>query len=422
MGTLGLQARPLPWLAFGLAFDGRYDRHVVPGQAADSGLVGDPRAFVRFDRGLGEAVRVGARLGLWLPGGDAPSLSLAAATPELLAALTYQVAGVPLWLTANAGYRLDRSAHSVEDAARLSPSDRLALGVSAFDQALLGVSATYGRETWQGFLEASGDFLVGARHPPLADSPLRLGLGARMAQSERLRFEAMFELLASARPDPGPTAPLVPIPPRAAIWLGLVYRASAPPVPPVRTPTAEPEPAPTTAPPSVPSPPSPPSSPATVTLAGVVRSETGEALDELRVTTDDGPVDVDAKGRFTISGAAGDTISVRAEAMGHEPATGTFTLAAEPTEPATLTLRKRLPSGSLRGLVRSLDGHPLDAQIRIEPTGRELRAAQGRFDVSVAPGWYEVTISAPGRKTQRRRVQVEDNGVTLLNVDLRGER
>ena len=37
----------------------------------------------------------------------------------------------------------------------------------------------------------------------------------------------------------------------------------------------------------------------------------------------------------------------------------------------------------------------------------------------MAPGAYDVTISAPGYATQKRRVQIEQNGVTLLDVDLR---
>jgi hypothetical protein len=48
-----------------------------------------------------------------------------------------------------------------------------------------------------------------------------------------------------------------------------------------------------------------------------------------------------------------------------------------------------------------------------------LRADQGRFELDVAPGVHEVRISARGYTTQVRRVRVEDNGVTLLNIDLK---
>ena len=37
----------------------------------------------------------------------------------------------------------------------------------------------------------------------------------------------------------------------------------------------------------------------------------------------------------------------------------------------------------------------------------------------VAPGEYTVLLSAPGYERQRRPVRVEQNGVTILNVDLR---
>jgi len=51
-----------------------------------------------------------------------------------------------------------------------------------------------------------------------------------------------------------------------------------------------------------------------------------------------------------------------------------------------------------------------------------VRADGGRFEVDVPPGRYRVTISASGYQTQQRTVDVEENGVTVLNVDLRSDR
>src|SRR5581483_3817272 len=85
-------------------------------------------------------------------------------------------------------------------------------------------------------------------------------------------------------------------------------------------------------------------------------------------------------------------------------------------------------SGQLRGQVRSFRGSAVTADVEIEPVAsaeasvRRLRAEAGRFQVDVVPGTYEVRIAAPGYVSQRRRVQVEPNGVTLLNVDLKGAR
>jgi hypothetical protein len=343
-GSLAVEGRPLRWLDLALRVDGRYDAHVIPGQPFDDGFIGEPRLYVRADRRLGDHLLGGARLGVWLPGGNAPSVDLAAATPELVAALTFTPGALPLWLTANAGYRWDRSARSAANAARLSAGDRLALEVSAFDQALFGLAAAYGAGAWQPFAEASCDLLMGAGAPAASVSPMRIGAGARFTPRPGLRLEAEAELSPSARPDLAATAPPVPVPPRLAVWVGLAYRfgeSKPPPPSPVLTPMplAATEPA--------------------------ARAVTPE----------------------------------EASAEAH-----------------------RLPSGQLRGLVRSLSGRPVPAEIRVDPAGRALRAVGGRFEIDVPPGAYEVTIAAPGFATQKRRVQVEQNGVTLLDVDLRSEK
>ena len=46
----------------------------------------------------------------------------------------------------------------------------------------------------------------------------------------------------------------------------------------------------------------------------------------------------------------------------------------------------------------------------------------GEFELEVPPGAYEVVIEANGHDVQRRRVTVEQLGVTVLNVDLRRSR
>ena len=93
MSSLAIDGQPLSWLGFALRFDGRYDWHRIPGQGNDDGLVGDPRLYVRVDsRSIG-SLRAGARFGLWLPGGNAPSLDLGAASPELCGTLTYAALG-----------------------------------------------------------------------------------------------------------------------------------------------------------------------------------------------------------------------------------------------------------------------------------------------------------------------------------------
>lgn len=349
-GALGVEGRPAPWLGLGLRLDGRYDWHSVPGQPGDDGWVGDPRAFLRLDRAV-QALRFGVRLGLWLPGRNAPSVDFDAITAELLGAASYVPPSVPISVSVNLGYRRDRTALTARDARLLSASDRLALQVSDFDQALLGVAATIGRRATQAFIEGSWDILVGDNSPPLSVSPLRLGAGLRWAAGPQLQLEGAVVIVPSGRPATDVTAPLSPVPPRAEVCLGMTYRFGTV------------APAPARAVPPAPPPPAAQPAPAEVQA---------------------GPPDDDD---------------------------------AAKTSPAPA-----LPSGQLRGLVRSLKGRGVTAEIRIEPTGQVLETRDGRFEVDVAPGRYDVTITAPGYQSQTRQVQVEQNGVTLLNVDLRSEK
>jgi hypothetical protein len=366
-GSLALDERPRPWLDLALRLDGRYDVHSIPGQPTDTGWVGDPRLFARVDRAWAGGLRLGARAGLWLPGRNAPSVDWGAITPELVGLASYAAPGGIFALTANVGYRLDRSAHTAADAAQLSAADRSALEVSAFNAILAGVGATVGRGPAQGFVEASAELLIGSGAPPVKASPILVGAGGRFAVTRNVRLEAELEVSPSSRPDASAGAPLVPIPPRLAGWLGLAYQFGAPPERPAPPPAPPPPPsaAPPPAAPSAPSPaaPSPPPAPAV---------EPEEA----------------------------------------------------PAPP---------PRGQIRGLVRSLRGRVVAAQIGIEaenagaaeaapPEKHDLRADDGRFEFDVAPGRYRVTIAAPGYRTQTRQVDVEENGVTVLNVDLRAQR
>jgi hypothetical protein len=416
-GSLGVEGRPLNWLGLSLRLDGRYDRH-ESSQGSDDGWIGDPRLFVRVDHAFGAVLRAGARLGVWFPGGTAPSLDLSATTPELTGALACAVPGAPLWLAANAGYRVNRSARTATDASLLSASDRVALELSAYDQALLGLAAVYGAGRAQGFLQLDAELMVGAGSPAASQSPLRAGGGLRFALTPAVRLETQAEVLVSARPALSASSPLVPVPPRAAFWIGLAYRVGAGTPP---RPVRHDEPSPAT-----PAPRAEPAKPATID--GRVIAADGAALDEPRVTVKRGgdgeavTLEVGSDGRFTTGGNAGETLTLRAEAPGYEPATESVTLANGSTATVTLTLARKLPNGQIRGLIRSFRGVGLEADVKIEPSDRTLHTKDGRFEADVAPGGYEVTITAPGYETQRRHVEVEQNGVTLLNADLRGKR
>jgi hypothetical protein len=75
--------------------------------------------------------------------------------------------------------------------------------------------------------------------------------------------------------------------------------------------------------------------------------------------------------------------------------------------------------GQIRGNVRAFSGAPLRATISVEPGGMHTStAADGKFSLDVAPGKYTVQLRAAGYKSQDREVVVDEDGITVLNVEL----
>ncbi|HWN70602.1 MAG TPA: hypothetical protein VNM90_23340, partial [Haliangium sp.] len=191
-GSLAASFRLLPWLAAGIRVDGRFDQHTGLAsidQEDDDGLVGEPRVLVHVGGSLNDAWHAGARLTVWLPGNEAPSVVAGAITPDAVAMLTYAPPGSALRLGLNAGFRLDRSAASAEDADLLSQADRLSLGVSDANAVLAGVGATYRLGSLELLGELTWDLLVGADAPALRGSPMRVAAGVRVPLLETLAAE-----------------------------------------------------------------------------------------------------------------------------------------------------------------------------------------------------------------------------------------
>ena len=113
------------------ALDGRFDLH-----SQDSGAVLGGRLAARAFTGW-QKVKLGAELTGWVPGAEHLSTVAHAASFDARALVAVRLAHS--FVAFNAGYRFDRSAAAGANAASLSPSDRLALGVSDFDAVLLGM-------------------------------------------------------------------------------------------------------------------------------------------------------------------------------------------------------------------------------------------------------------------------------------------
>ena len=55
----------------------------------------------------------------------------------------------------------------------------------------------------------------------------------------------------------------------------------------------------------------------------------------------------------------------------------------------------------------------------LENRGYQFEAAEGSFELNLKPGRYTVRLRAYGFNSQNRSVIVNENGVTVLNAELR---
>ncbi len=431
-GSVAASVRPVRFFVAALELDGRYDWHTDPSGA--SGWTGEPRVTLRVGAPLGSGFHVGAQVGVWFPGGNAPSWVFGATTPDASVLASYRRGDSPLVVTSRAGFRWDNSAQSVPNAGLLSPSDRVALGINQASAVLVGLGAALRASARVELLaDATWDLLVGSGAPAALQSPLVVSAGTRVTLDRQGTCQISFvgATSPSERPPFTMTAPLVDVEPRVSGFVAFTVRPAGPrPAPTMPAVASEPLP-----PPPPPLPPAPPPV-ARVIARGRIVSEADHAPvahAHLALQTTGGApreATTDDQGRFEVDDLDPGAASIDVTADGFTPVTRTLTLPAAPGKGADegagegagveITLAKALPSGQVRGLVRDFSGKPIAAQIRVEPVGVDAQAAvDGTFEVNVAPGAYELVVHASGYVDQRRRVAVERDGVTMLNVELR---
>lgn len=424
-GVAAIAVRAARWLELGGELRGRYDKHT--GAMPDDGFIGDPRlwALARWsvggatgeaggDGAAGDGRAIGLRLGVWMPGADAPSIEPDAITAD--ASLLFTLAGPRQSLTLTAGYRLDRSSASV-NADRLSPNDRLALGLSDADAILLGVRGARRAGAWTLVGELSWDFLLGDGAPAALESPLRAGAGLRRALDDALTLEAMLEVSGSSRPAADDTTMLVAIEPRVSALVGVAWQPRPPPPPPRRVPDVVVAP-----PPDEPPPPPPP--PTTGSVRGRILDSDGAPLPGATIRAGDRTATTGDDGTFTLADLPPGDVELSIERSGHQPLTRTVAVTAGADAALDVNLaRIKLPS-QIRGVIRDFGGKGLPATVRIEPLGLEVTAAaDGSFSVDVPPGTYTLVISHPGYTPQEKKnVSVDDEEVASRNVELRKAR
>ncbi len=406
LGGIAASFRFVDWLAFSLSLDGRYDKHfkAFNGEGTDDGWVGNPRLFVRSGTLLSDRIKLGGQLGVWVPGESAPSIVFKAITLDFTAMGTYLLSK-HFSINANVGFRLDQSAESVDNADQLSDADRISLGVSDSHAVLLGTGATYRLGKLELLGEWTWDLLVGGDRPKALESPMRITAGARYDLSRDFTVQLLAEVGLSKRPDVAATDPLVPIEPRLGVFAGVIYR----------TPYARRKPT-TELPP-------PPKKKEPATLQVTVKTADGLVLPGAKIQIGDTQAVTDAAGQYTHKTQKAETITITASAENYKAKTETVTTVLGEVLDISFELQEVVPPGQLRGVVQSFGGQPLQATIEIVTINKVAKAdVDGTFEIDVPPGEYDVVVRADGYAEQKRRIRIEREGVTLLNVDLRRAR
>ncbi len=420
-GTVAVGAGIYEWLALGFSLDGRYDMHPEDEIGKDSSLAGEPRFFTRAGQALGDTLQLGVELSLWMPGDEAPSLNPAASSLDMKTLFALIPKGQQWAIAGLAGFRLDNSANSAPDLERIRPGDRISLGLSDFHAVLLGLGASYRVSAVELLGELSWDILVGSGAPSVITSPLRADAGARYHITRSISFELLAETVVSKRPGTEPSHALVPVEPLFSVLAGIrcfmdmstrERQALLPGV------EREPSPEATTT-----------TTKTTTTLEGGIVDQDGRPVSGAKVRVAVGEytreVESDAAGGYRFDDVPAGTAELAAVAEGFEQLQWTVrvTPGMAAQQPRRLIpAAPELPKGQIRGLVRSLTlgGRALKGHVIVRPLGIEVDTNdRGRFKVDVPPGTYAVVIKARGHHRQRRRVKVVENGVRIINVDLR---
>jgi len=153
-------------------------------------------------------------------------------------------------------------------------------------------------------------------------------------------------------------------------------------------------------------------------LTGTVTSTTGQPIANAAVTIGSLQLTTDDNGHFETE-LEGGTVAVTANADGYDPGSASVTVAGGATGDVIVKLQRKVRQGQLRGQVLSFAGKPvLGATITVGDKS-VTSDAEGDYSIDLPEGAFEVTIEAAGFATQKRKVNIKLDAVTVLNADMR---
>ncbi len=121
----------------------------------------------------------------------------------------------------------------------------------------------------------------------------------------------------------------------------------------------------------------------------------------------------------------GGELEISATAPDYQLGTTVVQVAPPAAASASVQIVRKVRQGQLSGQVLSFDGKPVAAKVRVTSDGNPIEVAtdaEGMYAVELPAGTFAVTIEADGYAVQKRTVSIKLDGVTVLNVDLRGRR
>lgn len=430
LGDVALAYAPIPHLVLALSLDGRYDKHTGFDAMTDDGYVGDPHLLIRYAGAVttSGSVMLGGQVGIWVPGKNAPSIAASATSVDARALLSFDL-GVGLF-TLDAGFRIDNSASSVDDADKLSVEDRVSLGVSDYNAALGGASfrVPLGRRAYLE-LEGSADVFVGSGAPgPILRGGGTIGVALGdvvtligFVEGAKVPGVAYSDAMAG-------DVKLIPYEPVVTGGLGLQARFGGPrrAVRPAGGSeiVTNARPAPVTV-------------IETADISGIVFDDAGRPVVAANVTVKlknhTGTAVTDGKGAYTVTKLPiGKTIDgktelddtgaeVTAELANKKPGTVTLTLAKGTNPVPPISLESALPPGQLRAVIINVGtSRPVaNATVTVDPGGATATSGpDGKFTLDLPPGHYKITVNAKGLAQQQLDVNIEQNGVAIKNIEL----